>query len=916
LARLPKADIQKACATGLGEGRVTEAGVRISRRATLGGVASAAVALAAGAPARAWSPATEPDRARLLAPGISHALALHRAATLSDLRYDLSLDVTARDVTTGSVSMSFRRSADAGDLIVDFRGSALTDLRTNGRPVEAPAWRDGHVVIPERLLADGANVVEARFSTSIAASGASIIRFDDKSDGATYLYTLLVPSDANLLFPCFDQPDLKARLRWRIRAPAAWKVLANGRVQSRERAGDATFWTFAETKPISTYLAAFAAGPWTTWTSAPAGEQPITLYARASRRAEVDADPVIQANRDAARWLEGWFGTPFPFSKLDALLAPAFPFGGMEHVGEIFYNENAFIFREPPTLPQRLGRDSVVYHEVSHQWFGDLVTMKWFDDLWLKEGFATYMGARIQSELKPESEAWKTFYLRNKPVAYAADATSGTNSIWQPLENLDEAKSNYGPIVYNKAPSVIKQLAFLVGDAAFQQGLRRFLHEHAYANATWRDLLSAIAAVGGGSLTAFGDQYILRAGMPRVDTRLDVEDGKVRRLALTQRPVRALKGDPGGFWPMKVQVRLGYMGRPDVVLPVLFEGEEAVVAQAAGLPAPDYVWANDGDYGYGLFLPDAKSAEWIAGHVGSIGDGLLRALLWGALWDLVRETRLAPAKFVELVLAALPGEKDEQIASFLIGRASTALVRYVSTADAERLFPQWEALLAGRAQDAGLAYGFRKESLDALVATARTTAARRRLRDYLSGALLFDGAPVRQLTRWNIVERLIGLGEPDAQALWEAETKHDQTPEAGRSAFIARAATPSAAVKQDYFRRYLDDPSLNEEWVSSSLPAFNDPDQAGLTYPFLRQALERLPWIREHRRIFFLPAWVNAFVRNQQSEEALAEVDRYLAGHPDLRIDIRRKVLEARDELERTIGIRRAAGAGVKLTAA
>ena len=361
--------------------------------------------------------------------------------------------------------------------------------------------------------------------------------------------------------------------------------------------------------------------------------------------------------------------------------------------------------------------------------------------------------------------------------------------------------------------------------------------------------------------------------MPRVDTRLETEAGKVRRLELTQRPVRALPGDPGGFWPIKVQVRLGYTGRPDVVLPVRFEGETAVVEGAAGLPVPDYVWANDGDYGYGLFLPDARSADWIAAHVGSVKDGLLRALLWGALWDLVRETRLAPARFVELVLSALPGETDEQIASVLVGRASTALVRFLSAADAERLFPEWEALLAARAQDSGLAYGFRKEALDALVSTARTPMGRKRLRDWLSGAVLFDGQPVRQLTRWNIVQRLLALGEPDAEALFQAETQRDKTPEAGRSAFIARAATPSPAVKQDYFRRYLDDPSLNEEWVSSSLSAFNDPDQAALTYPFLRPALERLPWIREHRRIFFLPAWVNAFVRNQQSEAALAVVD-------------------------------------------
>jgi aminopeptidase N len=851
----------------------------------------------------------------LLQPGVSHDLAIRRAATLADVSYDLDLDVTQRDLATGAVRIAFKRAKAADDLVIDFRGPSLTNLRVNGHAIAAPEQRNGHLRIPKAKLLAGENLIEAAFTTPIAASGAAIIRFDDHSDGATYLYTLLVPSDANLLFPCFDQPDLKARIRWTLRAPSAWSVLANARVEAQRIEGGATTWSFAQTEPIPTYLAAFAAGPWATWPSAPAGERPITLYTRASRRSEVDADAIIKANRDAARWLADWFGVPFPFSKLDALLAPAFPFGGMEHVGEIFYNENSFIFREPPTYSQRLGRDSTIYHEVSHQWFGDLVTMRWFDDLWLKEGFATYMAARVQAALQPQSEAWKTFYLRNKPIAYAADSTSGTNSVWQPLDNLDEAKSNYGPIVYNKAPSIIKQLAFLAGDAGFQSGLHRFLTLHAYGNATWRDLLSAVEATSGVSLRAFGDQYILRAGMPQVETELESEDGRIVRLSLTQRPVRALPNDPGGFWPMKLQVRLGYSERPDVVLTASFQGERLTLPAAAGLPIPDYVWPNDGDYGYGLFLPDARSAAWIEQHVGGVGDGLLRAMLWGALWDLVRETRMAPARFVEIALHVLPQEKDEQIAAFILSRAGTALTRYVSKADAARLFPTWESLLAARAQDAGLSYGLRKDSLDTLVATARTPAGVALLQAYLSGTTRFDGGPVKQVTRWNIVQRLIALGEPDAAALYQAELKRDVTPEAGRNAFVVKAATPDAAVKQDYFHRYLDDPTLNEEWVSASLSVFNDPDQTALTGAFLRPSLDRLLWIRAHRRIFFLPGWINAFVRGQDSEEAVAAVDRFLAENGALPIDVRRKVLEARDELERTVAIRRSAGANVRSAA-
>ncbi|HWK89509.1 MAG TPA: M1 family aminopeptidase, partial [Longimicrobium sp.] len=630
---------------------------------------------------------------------------------------------------------------------------------------------------------------------------------------------------------------------------------------------------------------------------------------RASRAAEVDADTLIAANRRAVQWLERYFGIPFPFAKFDALLAPAFPFGGMEHVGAVFYNENQFVFREPPTLSQQLGRKATTYHEVAHQWFGDLVTMRWFDDLWLKEGFSTYMAAKMQAELDPASEAWKTFYLRNKPVAYGTDVTSGTTPVWQELPNLDLAKSNYGPIVYNKAPAILKQLEFLVGPEAFQAGLRRFLDRHKYGNATWQELLAAIEESTPLSLEHFGEQYILRAGMPRVETLLELGEGRIESLVLHQEAVRP---DGAGlvWWPARLLVRLEYHDRDDVVIPVEFRGEETPVAEARGLPAPDYVWANEGDYGYGLFLLDPRSAAYVAEHVGDEKDGLRRAMLWGALWDEVREGRMDPERYVRVVMRELPREADELIAGPNMGRASTALAAYLPRARSAALFGEWERLLLARADDAALGYGARKASLDLLVATARTDEGRAVLRGYLSGARRFNGEPVRQQTRWSVVERLVILGDPDPRALIANEAARDSTPESPRRAFIAGAAVPGTEAKADYFRRYLDDPALNEEWVTASLGAFNDPLHDALSLPHLRASLERLEWIRDNRRIFFLPRWVSAFIGGQADPEALRVVDDFLAANPGLPMDIRRKVLQSRDELERTVRIRERASRG------
>jgi len=321
---------------------------------------------------------------------------------------------------------------------------------------------------------------------------------------------------------------------------------------------------------------------------------------------------------------------------------------------------------------------------------------------------------------------------------------------------------------------------------------------------------------------------------------------------------------------------------------------------------PDYVWANDGDQGYGLFLPDARTVAWTVAQVGSVTDPLLRALLWSGLWDSVRDLRFAPDRYVAVLLDHLPGERDEQISRTILARGATALDFYLPDAKAEALRPRWEAALLARIDDPQLGYGLRKDALDRLVATARTPLALGRLRDLLAGRAMLAGAAIRQPTRWAIVRRLIAVGAPDAAALFAAEQRRDTSGEAVKDAFVARAATPDRSVKAAYFTRYFDDATLNEAWASESLGAFNEVGQAALTLPFLRPALDRLEWIRQNRRIFFLPAWIEAFVAGQRDAAALAVVDGFLKAQPALPIDIRRKLLTARDELALTVRIRQA----------
>lgn len=845
----------------------------------------------------------------LMGPGISRSLAVYRAERIAEVRYDLAIDVSKGDPASGRVTVRFERRG-TGDVILDFRGVGLDTARAvvNGRRVRGLVWNGAHLRIPESALLAGTNRIVLAFAAAIAPAGVSIIRYRDVTDGGEYLYTLLVPADANQLFPCFDQPDLKARVTLALTTPRGWTAVANGARTTADSTTSAAVLIhhFAQSAPISTYLIAFAAGPWATITDTTYGRR-ITAYVRRSRVHEADLDTLIAINARALDWLERYFARSYPFGKYDFVLAPAFPFGGMEHPGAVFYNEDRFIFRERPTLPQRLGREATIYHEVAHQWFGDLVTMRWFDDLWLKEGFATYMAAKIQAALDSSSGAWKTFYLRNKPAAYGTDATAGTTPVWQTLANLDQAKSAYGPIVYNKAPSVLKQLDHLVGEDAFRGGVRRFLEEHAYGNATWRDLLAAIGRTAGRSLDSWGAQYIMRPGMPVLEQSRTARGDTLR---IVQRAAHALSG--AGSWPIRLDVLSARTGAAPVRQSVEITAETTLVPIDA---RTEVVYANAEDYGYALVLLDDGSVHWLERHLETVGDAFLRAMLLGSLWDLVREARLDPARYVALALRHLPRESDEQILAALLGRAARATTAYLSPAARDTLGPRLERTLRAMADDESRPYGMRKSALDALIAIARTPRALAHL-DSLLDADSVAGDALRSPTRWALVTTLLATGDERSMARLAAETLRDSTSDGRRRAFVAGAARPNAAVKRDYFRRWFADSALNEDWVTASLGAFNLPAQGDLTRPYLVAALDTLGWIQRNRRIFFLGAWLSAFMDGQRSPQALRMVERWLSAHPDLAADLRQKVLQAADELRRTVAIRRAWGATAQRAAA
>jgi aminopeptidase N len=836
--------------------------------------------------------------------GIPRELARERAAQISDVRYHLQFTLEQHAPTAaGHEELQFQlKSAKA--VLLDFREGAVTNLIVNGKTAEAKT-ENGHIELPADLLKTGKNTVKLDFTAPVAPAGKAITRFEDKDDGSEYIYTLFVPMDASMAFPGFDQPDLKARFHLEVIAPMDWTVISNSAVESTSAikggARAEQYTAFAETNPISTYLFAFAAGPFRKVHDTPGLPG---LYVRQSKlkRAEEEAAEVQEITAQGIKYLSDYFAQPFPFPKYDMVMIPGFAYGGMEHAGATFLREESILFRTAPTHSDHLNRDILLLHELTHQWFGDLVTMRWFDDLWLKEGFAQYMAYHALADLKPQENIWKRFYQAIKPAAYAIDSTKGTTPIYQDIENLKDAKSAYGAIVYSKAPGVLKQLAFVLGEDKFREGLRLYLKEHAYANAEWNDLVHALERVSGKQLQDWAAAWIRHQGMPQVDVQWSCgQQNRIDHFSLTQKDVL----DEGSTWPMAMQVLLHY---PDhgLRLKAQLDSKSAELKEAIGKPCPQYVFANDQDYAYGRFLLDPVSRKAVMEQLGGITDVFQRTLLWGSLWDSMREAELAPRDYLELSLRLLPAEKDESLLQSLTGRLATGLHRYVSPEVRTQLVPKAEALAADKMlhseeQDLRIIW-FR-----GLRNVAETDFGRGELKELLSGKLTVAGVNFRPLDRWLMVMGLIATNDPEAQNIYAAEQKRDSTGDGQKYAYMAGAARPEAKTKQQYFDDYLHNPSRPEDWVEQSLGPFNYWNQSELTLPYLKPALDALPQIKRERKIFFLLGWLSAFIDGQQSEAAQQQVHDFLKNAP-LDKDLRLKILEVSDELDRTVRIKKKFG--------
>ncbi|HCA58556.1 MAG TPA: hypothetical protein DEP46_11285 [Blastocatellia bacterium] len=1019
-------------------------------------------------------------------PGVSLELAKWRAERYSDVRYKLNLTlekmspvlkgtmeirVVVRDAATsgrGDAGISGQpttgtqasppasaRAAEIPPIILDWRKirgheekSTISNVTINGRIAlfDRPQHvKDGisryyadiqeHLIFYDNVVI-GENVIKLDFTSPILTSGSAITRYIDKEDGSEYLYSLFVPSDASTAFPVFDQPDIKARFELQVKRPSDWEVVANALGESSETVfsepnKSREFRTdFVETKPISTYVFAFAAGPFeriwepnykprnlkselkevyrkwlendVSWrmdgeTAEQMRKENIErlskgfasdsrdftrIYVRKSQAAKFKphAAEVFRLNRESIKYFEEYFDYKFPFPKYDLVLIPEFPFGGMEHAGATFLRESAIIFPQEPTRNDHISRALLIFHEASHQWFGDTVTMRWFDDLWLKEGFATFTAYKAMERIMPEMNAWKVFYERVKQAAYQTDSTKGTTPIYQEIPNLSAAKSAYGNIVYNKAPAFLRQAEFYLGEDKFKTAVRSFLKKHEFGNAGWEDLVEEFETASKQDLNEWAYIWVKRRGLSVVKTDSGCAyDAAFRQVVCngidTNRWIGALRQlgvlVRSDIWPIQTNILYRFADKADRTATLTLSKSDVTLLGLRHEKNPELIFPNYGDYGYGIFLLDEKSREYVLKNIQNEKDPFLRSMMWGALWDSVREGELDPREFVELVVRVLqkPAREqgrntqagrnaltdvrasaleDESTTALLLSRVGTAMNYYIDAenkgrgdAATESLQARVEEMLIERMRDAET-LGQRITYYRVFLNIASSENARKVLKELLTAESQRRGGgtggnpsasegapspqnkntlptgrvsaadadknriaiPLKTKDKFDIVTRLLILGDPEAEKLLAELEKTETSDDAKRYAYAARAGIATAENKAKYWKDFTENKEISESWIEAAFGPWNSIRHSELTLPYLERALKELPNHKRNRKIFFVNGWLGAFISGQRSEEALATINKFLADNPSLDRDLRLKILENADLIERAVRIR------------
>ena len=848
-----------------------------------------------------------------MAGNLTRGEARQRSQLIDVQSYAVELDVTGRsggEITFGSVTVvRFRCSSPGAATFIDLLAPTVREMTLNGAPVDQAAFRDGRIQLAGLAAENELRVVA---DCAYSRHGEGLHRFADPADGGVYLYSDLETYDAHQVYACFDQPDLKATFELTVLAPDGWQVVSNMSPDATPQAAGAASagcWHFPPTPPMPTYITAVAGGPYHVVRSEHDGI-PLGLYCRASLAEYLEPDEIFEVTRQGLDFYHEAFGRRYPFAKYDQLFVPEFKEGAMENAGCVTFVED-YIFRSRVTDFAREARAETILHEMAHMWFGDLVTMRWWDDLWLNESFATWAATLAEAEATRWPSAWTTFAQLYKGWAYRQDQLPSTHPIAADIPDIHAVEVNFDGITYAKGASVLKQLVAYVGRDNFLAGVRRYFDAHEWGNATLRDLLAALEETSGRDLSSWSKDWLQTAGVntlrPDYQTGPDgtITSFAVRQEAPASHPVLRTHRIAIGLYdrsgPASEGRQIGSLVlRRRVETDVA--GDLTEVPELAGETRPDLVLVNDDDLTYAKIRLDDHSLRTLIGSIGGFADSLPAALCWAAAWDMCRDAEMAARDYLRLVLAGIESVRDISVVQTLLRQATQAVRSY---ADPDWRVTGLEILSAALRDLLQRAEPGSDRQLAFAQAFSRVAFAPRHtdlLQGLLDGSVTIEGLAVDTELRWALLKRLVTVGLAGQRQI-DAELAADATDAGERRAASCRTAIPTAEAKEAAWEEIVSG-KLPNATFRAMLTGFMSPDQDALLEPYGKRYFDVLADVWRNWKSDMAQWFVsNAYPMYAISEETIAYTDEYIARtRPPA--PLRRLLSENRDDVARALRCR------------
>ena len=853
-------------------------------------------------------------------PNLTRNEAIERAALVTVDRYRIELDLTLSAPAFRSVTTVEFDALPGADTYVDLAAGAVHHAVLNGHAIDVSGYDESTGIPLRGLAAKNTLVVEAHCLYSNTGEG--LHRFVDPVDGEVYLYSQFETADAKRMFACFDQPDLKATFDVVVTAPAHWEVVSNGTTVRSHREGDSATHTFATTPKMSTYLVALVAGPYAVWRDVyhdEHGEIPLGIFCRASLAQHMDAERLFTETKQGFEFYHCNFSVPYAFGKYDQLFVPEFNAGAMENAGAVTFLED-YVFRSKVTRASYERRAETLLHEMAHMWFGDLVTMRWWDDLWLNESFATFASVLCQADATEYDQAWTTFANVEKSWAYRQDQLPSTHPIAADIPDLHAVEVNFDGITYAKGASVLKQLVAYVGLDHFMAGLRDYFRTHAFGNATFDDLLGALEKASGRDLSDWGRQWLKTTGLNTLRPDFDVDaDGRFTRFEIHQGGAAPGAGETRvhrlavGVYDDNGEGKIVRLHREELDV----AGGTTDVPALQGVSRGQLILVNDDDLTYCSMRLDPESLRNALLRIDDIADPLPRTLVWSAAWEMTRDAELRARDFVALVMRGVHGETEVGVAQRLLMQAQTALNSYAEPGWAANTgWPAFSDRLLQLARGAEAGSDHQLAFVNALCTSVLSDSHLTLLADLLDHDPAEYGLPGLQVDtdlRWRIVTALAAGGRIDAGVdpggpqtpFIDAELTRDATAAGRRHAAAASAARPQAEVKHRAWREVIEDDTLANITARSIITGFVQPGQSGLLAPYTKQYFDTISAVWERRSsevaqtvvVGLYPSW-------DISTEGIAAADWFLGGL-HVPAALRRLVIEGRAGVERSLNARK-----------